>query len=53
MCSKLDYSMGTPPRSIEVACLKCEPKTGGCSSTAALAMPVVALAALALRRFKR
>jgi hypothetical protein len=34
-CSKLDYSKGTPPSSMEYECIKCRakpaPKSGGCS----------------------
>lgn len=49
-CSRLDYSQGTPPKSVEAACLKCEPKASGCSSTAAVALPALAFTVLALRR---
>jgi len=47
-CSRLDYSQGTPPRSIEVPCLKCEPKVGGCAAVGMT--PLVGLAGLLLRR---
>ncbi|MBL8918229.1 MAG: hypothetical protein JNJ54_05175 [Myxococcaceae bacterium] len=49
-CTRLDYSRGTPPRSIEAPCLKCDPKSGGCSSTAGVALPAGAFALMSLRR---
>jgi hypothetical protein len=49
-CSRLDYSQGTPPKSVQAPCLKCEPKAGGCSSTGAVALPALAFAVLSLRR---
>lgn len=39
-CSKLDYSQGSPPRSIETDCLRCEP-TGAATPTATTTPPPI------------
>lgn len=51
-CSRLDYSQGTPPKSVEYACLTCDPasKPAGCSSAPLGAFSLAALVTLLRRR---